>query len=480
MTTTMWLLCLAAWAAPSPTATWDRQEVEKRWDPYLQAGTRNGFSGAVLAGRGNDIIYTRGYGLADRENGTEFNADTVVSTGSVTKQFTATAILTLVAKNKLTTQDPLSRFFTGLGPDKRNITVHQLLTHSSGLRALPDKGDWDLIPRDDYFRQIFAGELAFKPGARYRYSNVGYSVLARMIEIVSGQSYEAYLRQHLFLPAGMKQTGYLLPDWSKSQLAKGYLAGAVPVGTMIGRFQQAQDVSWVLKGNGGIQSTLNDMFKWYLALRNHRVLSPQLGKILTTPYILEGPDADSHYAYGWAIFTSPRKTKVVCHNGSNRIFFFDFIWLPEDDAVVLFCTNATSRQAEVSVYLERMLFEPNYQPAPIGINPEYLVLNFCQNNPVQKKAQLFAQIQQRKQQDFRRPQVLNNIGYTLLDMPNQEAWAVAVFKMNTQLFPKDGNSWDSLGEGYLAVGDKDAARKSYQQAVKLGFEPAAKTLNKLQ
>ncbi|CAM2006840.1 serine hydrolase domain-containing protein [Acanthopleuribacter pedis] len=478
MTSLLFLSCLLVWAAPTPI-TWTPDLVETRWDPYLKAGVAQGFSGAVLAGQGEAIVFARGYGLADRENNRAFSPDTVVTVGSVTKQFTAAAILTLVEKNKLTTDDPLSRFFKDLPADKQKITVHQLLTHASGLRALPDKGDWDMIPRDSYFKQLFAGKLAFTPGARYQYSNAGYSVLGRIIEIVSGQSYEAYLRQHLFLPAGMQHTGYLLPDWKGAPLAKGYFAGVVPVGTMIGRFQQAEDVSWVLKGNGGIQSTLHDMFRWYLALRNHKVLSARSTEILTTPYIPEGPNTESHYAYGWAIFNSPRDTKVVTHNGGNRIFFFDFIWLAEEDAVVLFCTNATSRQTEVSFTLERMLFDADFQPDPIKSNPTALVLNFSNHHPLGESAKLFKQIQARAKTDFQHPEVLNRVGYLLLDLPEKQAWAVEVFKMNTQLFPKDGNAWDSLGEGQLALGDKAAARKSYQKAVALGFKPAAKTLKKL-
>ncbi len=455
------------------------ESVADRLDPYLRAGVGRGFSGAVLVGQGDTVVFAKGYGMADREAAAPYSVDTLVTIGSVTKQFTATAVLKLVEQGKLKTSDRLSRFFAGLPADKQAITVHQLLTHTSGLKALPNADDFTLIPPDVFFKKLFSNDLAFKPGERYRYSNAGYSVLGRIVALVSGQSYEAFLREHLFLPAGMQHTGYLLPDWQGLVRAHGYGGGVVDVGVMSERFAKDGAVSWVLKGNGGIQSTLGDMFKWYVALRNHRILTPASTALLTSKYVREGEDADSFYGYGWALFESPRGTKVVCHNGGNGVFFFDFLWLPEEDAVVLFSTNVAGRETEVSVRLERMLFDPAYQPKPIRENPAYLVMSFCMKQPVGEREALFAQIKARQKDGFHHPAILNRIGYQLLDAPTRREWAVAIFEMNTRLYPQEGNAWDSLGEAYLAVKDLKRAKTSYERAVALGFEPARASLAKL-
>lgn len=455
------------------------ETVAARVDPYLQAGVAHGFSGAVLVGQGDEILFAKGYGLADRAAAAPFGADTLVTIGSVTKQFTATAVMKLVEQGKMKTSDPLSRFFAELPADKQAITVHQLLTHTSGLEALPDADDFTLIPPEIFFKQLFSQKLAFEPGAKYRYSNAGYSVLGRIVERVSGQSYEAFLREHLFLPAGMQHTGYLLPDWQGLVRAHGYGGGVVDVGVMSERFARDGAVSWVLQGNGGIQSTLGDMFKWYVALRGNRILSPGRTALLTTRYVCEGEGADSFYGYGWALFDSPRGTKVVCHNGGNGVFFFDFLWLLEEDAVVLFATNVAGRETEVSVRVERMLFDAAYQPQPIRENPAYMVFSFCMKHAVDQSETLFAQIKARRRDGFHHPAVLNRIGYRLLDAPERRDWAVAVFEMNTRLFPEEGNAWDSLGEAYLAVDDQARAKASYERAVALGFEPARAGLAKL-
>ena len=95
-------------------------------------------------------------------------------------------------------------------------------------------------------------------------------------------------------------------------------------------------MSWVLKGNGGINSTLEDMYKWYVALKRNKVLSQSLTDELTSPYILAKDGGPSYYAYGWAIDNSDRNTKIVSHKGGNRVFFHDFIWVQEEDALILF------------------------------------------------------------------------------------------------------------------------------------------------
>ena len=226
-------------------------------------------------------------------------------------------------------------------------------------------------------------------------------------------------------------------------------------------------MSWVLKGNGGIHSTQEDMYKWYKALKENKVLSKSLTEVLTTPYVIERESGSSHYAYGWAIFTSDRNTKVVSHNGGNRVFFHEFIWLSEEDIVIIFSTNASSREVEVTWRIERMIFDENYQADPIKKNLQLLVFDFIRHNELQESNKLIAKIKEEYSSYLNDPVNLNKLGYRLLETKKNSAWAVEIFEMNVQLFPSEGNSWDSLGDAYFANELKEEAIKSYKKALEL-------------
>ena len=158
--------------------------------------------------------------MSDRENGVAYDADTVFDVGSITKQFTASAILKLEMQGKLHVEDTVGKFFASAPEDKRGITLHQLLTHTAGLES-DFAGDYDPVSRDEYVKRILASKLRSKPGEVFFYANSGYSLLGAIVEIVSGMPYEKYLRENLFLPAGMKDTGYKLPNWPPTRVAVG-------------------------------------------------------------------------------------------------------------------------------------------------------------------------------------------------------------------------------------------------------------------
>lgn len=464
----------------------EERAIKTKIDHYLNQGVANGFSGAVLVAKEGKIILNKGYGMANKENNIPYTTTTVSTIGSVTKQFTATAILKLVEFNKLNVTDPISKFFKNLPGDKKNITIHQLLSHTAGFIDVIGNGDFDDIPMKRFFKTIFAAKLLHKPGLKYAYSNSGYSVLARIIEIASGQDYERFLREHLFKPADMNQTGYFIPQWNNSTIATGYARNIFNMGTMISRFQKMEKVTWTLKGNGGIHSTTEDMYKWYKALKTNKILSKSLLEKLTTPYALMRQNHTHHYGYGWAIYNSDRDTKIIAHNGGNAIFFHDFLWLPKEDVVIILFTNASSKEVEVAWPIEKMIFDKAYTATPIKKNLFFLISDFMNNNDVLESNKLITIIKERYSATVKNSEILNDLGYRALEMHKNAGWAVALFKLNTELFPKEGNTWDSLGEGYLKNGQKKEAIKSYKKALKLSLgkncdwcESSAKALDKL-
>jgi len=322
-------------------------EVGYQLDDYLTRLEGLGFSGVVGVEHEGQPVLVRGYGLADREHERPVTPDTVFCTGSITKQFTAAAILALHEEGKLSVRDGLERFFPDVPEDKRAITLHHLLTHSSGL-VDPRAGDYDLVATADWvLAQALHCQLEWPPGGGYAYRNVNFSLLGMVVERVSGGPYEAYLRKRLFERAGMSSTGYLLPRFAPERMAIGYRDGE-RWGTTLSHPLLADGPCWTLRANGGIQSTVGDMLRWDRALRAHTVLSPESIAALETPHVPEG--GGSYYGYGWSIQEAPGGGKLVAHNGGNGVSFADFLRFVDDGWTLFLATNVGSRTSQDLAY----------------------------------------------------------------------------------------------------------------------------------
>lgn len=297
------------------TATAQGVRVEEEEEIFRTSDVPEGASGSLVAMRDGELVTCRGWGRSDHASGAAAGCGTVYDIGSVTKQFTAAAVLTLQMQGRLRVTDRIDRYFDGVPADKRGITVRQLLTHTAGLvDALGD--DYEPLTRRALINGALASELRTRPGARYHYSNVGYSLLAAIIEKVSGMGYEDYLAQELFAPAGMTHTGYVLPDWVRRDVAVEYDARGRPQGRPYDHPWAADGPYWNLRGNGGLLSTAHDMGRWLLALEGNGVLSERAKKELFRPRVLEERGGDTHYAYGWVVAQTPLGT-VTWHNGGN-------------------------------------------------------------------------------------------------------------------------------------------------------------------
>jgi CubicO group peptidase (beta-lactamase class C family) len=321
---------------------------------YLQRLETLGFAGSVLVARGGKPLIAEGFGMADRERNLPWNPASIGDIGSITKQFTGAAILALAEDGKLAVKDPITKFFDDVPEDKEAITVHQLLTHSSGILDLPGLGDWDPIGREEFVRRALAEPLAFEPGARYDYSNAGYSLLGAIIEQLTGTSWEAHMRELFFEPLGLYDTGYILAPWGEARLAQGY-RGEDLWGTTVGRAMADDGPYWVLRANGGIHMPLWDMLRWTSALAEGRILSAESRKLLWEPHVREGADAPSFYGYGWVVMEIGG-IKLVGHNGGNGTFFADLALIPETNTVIFLMTNVASGNRYTNGMLEQILF----------------------------------------------------------------------------------------------------------------------------
>jgi CubicO group peptidase (beta-lactamase class C family) len=294
--------CASPSAAPTPTLDPSRLIVEPeaiaRVDAMLAQMAQDGtFTGSVLIAQGGDVLLSQGYGLADRAQGTPNTPQTRFRLASITKQFTAMAILILQSQGKLSVQDPICDYIPGCYAAWEDITIHHLLTHTSGLSSRL----WPALERADRIAVTSSHPvqtlalfqdlpLDSPPGEQFAYSNAGYVLLAYIIEQVSGQSYEAFLQQAIFTPLGMRNTGY---EHSSSGLAVGYAhvhstAPQLPFASMS-----------ISDGSGLVYSTVEDLFLWDQALYTERLLPRAQMDRMFAPQVLETDQAGFAYGYGW-------------------------------------------------------------------------------------------------------------------------------------------------------------------------------------
>jgi CubicO group peptidase (beta-lactamase class C family) len=354
---------------------------------YLDKITREQkFSGAVLVAKDDKVLLHKGYGLADDQKAIPAEPDTIFATGSLSKQFTSAAILHLEARQLLSTDTPLTRFFADVPTDKSGITVHQLLTHSSGLLHGHAKDDLTEMSRETALQTIFAQKLKATPGTKYSYSDSGYTLLAAIVEVVSGKSFPAYLKENFFEPLNLTNTGFFGDtSWAQNKkIAVTYLNGESTGSPANWK------LSWALMGSGGILASVGDMYKWYQALSDNRILPAQQTAKLFTKHV-EQVDDGSHYGYGWTIQDTARG-KVVQHNGAglggnsdltvfteqkllimistNRIIFREFADIPYD--VRLYATEIAQPLAE-----NILLNDFSKQPEPTFAIYPWLALGFA-------------------------------------------------------------------------------------------------------
>ena len=339
------------------------QEPNQKLISFLDNLDEEGYSGTVLVAQNGEVIYKNGFGYSDREKGIKNKPSTVITTGSITKQFTGAAILKMEMMGKLNVGDLMSKYIENVPEDKSGITLHHLLTHSAGFPGAIGSDDENIGART-FLEKAMKVELSFDPGSQYDYSNVGYSILGIIIEKVTGATYEQFLKQYLFDPAGMKKTGYVLPDYNEAELAVGYERGETTWGKLTEKNWGNEGPGWHLMGNGGIMSTVEDMYKWHQALLGTTILSKAAKEKLYSRHIEEGEGSGTYYGYGWAIFPTPRNTDLITHNGGNGIFFADFLRYLEEDITIMVMTNAASRKYEsLPFQIAGTLLIPDFEPA---------------------------------------------------------------------------------------------------------------------
>jgi CubicO group peptidase (beta-lactamase class C family) len=338
-------------------------KVDAYVKPYVES---NNFSGSVLIAKAGKIVLSRGYGMANYELSVPNGARTRFHLASLSKTFTAVAILMLQERGQLRIEDPLTKFIPDY-PSGDKITVHHLLTHTSGIpnvNNLPgyDEKSKSQISLSEIIGMFKEKPLEFIPGSRYRYSNSNYNLLAFIIEKVSGKSYGKFLEENIFRPLDMSETGH---DAGTDDLIPNRASGYVPAGMR--DVENAPYLNWSIKtGNGSLYSTVDDLYKWDRALYTEKLLKKKTLDKMFTDY--------GGFGYGWTV----RKhfdRRVTAMTGRSPGFTSSLERFIDDDICIVVAANTYSGITQsMADDLAAIVFGQKYEAlhSPIKIGPSIL------------------------------------------------------------------------------------------------------------
>lgn len=446
---------------------------------------RGQFNGNVLVAENGEVVFTASSGL-NSIKGDSLNLNSQFRLASVSKQFTAMAIMTLKEAGKLDYDDPIKKHIPEWPYD---ATLRHLLHHTSGM---PDyttlfEEHWKPeLESDDPARSIEGNEhmvsmfvehqpeVHFEPGEQYEYSNTAYVLLATIVERISGMPFEDYMREVIFLPSGMNNTYVYSPLRDDPMQKRVYGIQK----SLDGNESIENDYNFLnpVAGDGGIYSTLDDLFSWNKTLYSDKIVSQISLEEAYTPAILNNGDT-SMYGFGWGIRESEERGKRVSHSG-GWVGFRTWIGreLDQKDCIIILTNNSSIYLGGTINGLSQILRGDEYK-VPKMSGTEVLAQVILNDGIEAAKSKLEEVKSDTANYNLVEWQI-NYLGYQLMEMDKNDE-AVTMFTINTEEFPESGNVWDSQGDGFLALGDSASAVSSFQKALEINPE-MAETREKLE
>ncbi len=338
--------------------TTESRDLMAAIDAYLQPYVEShNFSGTVLLARGGNILVNKGYGMAVYKDSVPNTAETKFQIASVSKSFTAAAILLLLERGQLQLEDSVSRFVPGF-PKGSEITIQHLLTHTSGLPRYVFFSDYREKSQQphttaDLVEWFQVKPLSFSPGERYGYSNSNYVMLAHIIEKVSGLSYGGFLKTNILDPLDLKDTGH---RGKAHAIIDNLASGHVLVGLIELESSRSFDYS-TDTGAGSLYSTVQDLFKWFRARQGAQLLKPA-----TRDRMLE--EVETPLGFGWHPEKRLDRDALVMRGWDGVGFAAQFVHYLTEDLTVVVLTNfsVSSITAEIADNLAAIGFGENYEP----------------------------------------------------------------------------------------------------------------------
>ncbi|WP_316633287.1 serine hydrolase [uncultured Flavobacterium sp.] len=443
------------------------QDKAKQIDQLLTTYNQYGqFNGSALVAENGKVIFKKGFGSANMEWNIPNQPDTKFRLGSISKQFTALLIVKLAEEGKLKLDVPITTYLPDYPKETGDkITIHNLLTHTSGIpnytatpNFLKDKSRNPYTP-EDFIKTFNKLPLDFTPGEKFNYSNSGYFLLGYIIEKISGKTYEQYLQEIILTPLKMANTGYDHSEVILKNRASGYEKNGKNISNA-----SFIDMS-IPYAAGSLYSTVEDLYLWDQALYTNKLLSEKSMESLFKPYIKAW---DGSYGYGWGIEEvnngDKGKLKIIEHGGGINGFNTIISRVPADKNLVVLLNNTGGTVlGEMNEAIRAILYNQSYNQPKKSMASE--LFDVFTSQGLATGTDTYKKLKKDPTYGIKEND-MNQVGYQLLQSGKKKE-AIEVFKINVEAFPKSGNVYDSLGEAYLADGDKTLAIANYKKAVEL-------------
>jgi CubicO group peptidase (beta-lactamase class C family) len=413
------------------------------------------------------VLFKKGYGLANMEWNIPNEPDTKFRLGSITKQFTSMLIMQLVEVGKIKLDKNISDYLTNYRKDiGAKVTIHHLLTHTSGIPGYTELPKFfedvsrNLFTVNEFIKTYCANDLEFEPGSKYKYSNSGYFILGAIIEKVTGKTYEEVLKDKIFIPLGMKSTGYDHYSEIINKRATGYQKD-------VADYVNAPYLDMSIPFSAGsLYSTVEDLYIWDQALYSEKLLSQKYKDIMFKPYVNA---SGGNYAYGWVIIEQSIgdiKKKIITHGGGINGFNTLIVRNVDDKHLVVLLNNTGGvKLNEMAIAIMNILYNRPYSMPKKSIAD--VLFNIISEKDVESAIKSYKELKTNNlnSYDFGERE-LNNLGYRLLGIKKVKE-AIEIFKLNVDAYPNSSNVYDSLGEAYMANGEKELAIKNYEKSLEL-------------
>jgi CubicO group peptidase (beta-lactamase class C family) len=349
-------LAIAVCLVHGTAATARSDDRTSQFEEYMQRSVKlKHFSGAVLVSKDDQTLFAKGYGFANAEHDVPNTTQTKFRLGSITKQFTAMAILILSERGKLKLDDPVGKYIDDSPKAWEAVTIHHLLTHTSGVPSYTDDLSYGVkLTMPETVKTMIARfrdkPLDFKPGEKFHYSNSGYFLLGAIIEKISGQTYEAFLKKEIFDPLDMHDTGYDHAETLLRGRAAGYTLGDSGL-----KNAAYLDMSQPYSA-GSLYSTVEDLARWDRALRDGKLISKESYAKMYSP-------VKNDYAYGWMV-AAKNGRKMIAHGGGINGFVTEILRYPDQKlCVAVLCNVLPQNVGQVARDLAAIAFgEPVEKP----------------------------------------------------------------------------------------------------------------------
>ncbi len=466
--------CFCALLAVSGTAqVVSSEKIIAQAENYMKASMQHEqFCGSILIAKDGVPLLSKGYGMANYELNVPNTPKTVFSIASITKQFTAMAIMQLQERGKLSVNDSIGKYLDKCPAAWQPITIHHLLTHTSGIPNMSSLPDWDEKHSFQPYTNTAVVDLVrplplhFPPGEKFKYSNTGYHLLGLIIEKVSRQSYYDFLQANVFNPLGMKHTGAPYPReqfMNRPQLVMNRASGYYwSLNSFVNSHYENPLIPY---SAGSLYSTTEDLLLYDKALSTTKLVSQKSLDAMATPFKAAG--------YGWEHISQKFNRTIIGHAGSGNGFSTYLMRVPSERVTVIILSNSDEASASKVAYdLAAIVFGAEYK-VPEAQAREIITEALLQKG-VEAAVQKYHELKRAQPLTASSPQnnnkfrerLLNSMGYDLLQNGRVKD-AIAIFALNCEVYPLSSNAFDSLGEAYFLDKNYDKALANYKKSIAL-------------